>query len=127
MEDRVEAIAVDLLHEAPVGRYDVAVMRAFIQVLSPDEARSALRNVGEAVRPGGTIYIVGNILDDTHLTPAHSVAMNMVFLNFYDGGQAYTESEHRTWLSEAGFVHFRNEVAMVDGTGMCVAERADPA
>ena len=126
LEDRVEAIAADVVHEPPTGTYAAAVMRAFLQVLSPDEARAALRNVGEAVRPGGKIYIVGNILDDSRLAPTHSVAMNMVFLNFYDGGQAYTESEHRAWLAEAGFVHFRNEAAMADGTGVCIAERGTP-
>ncbi len=28
----------------------------------------------------------------------------MAFLNLYDHGQAYTESEHRQWLADAGFV-----------------------
>ena len=35
---------------------------------------------------------------------------NQIFLNVYDGGQAYTESQHRDWLTEAGFGDFKHEV-----------------
>jgi hypothetical protein len=39
--------------------------------------------------------------------------MNLVFLSVYDGGQSYTESEHRAWLREAGF----NDVEVRHGAG----------
>ena len=31
---------------------------------------------------------------------------DIVFLNVYDDGAAYTVSEHRSWLSDAGFIDF---------------------
>ena len=31
------------------------------------------------------------------------MAANLNYLNIYDGGQAYTEGEYRSWLDAAGF------------------------
>ncbi len=39
-------------------------------------------------------------------TRSAAVSFNLVFLNIYDHGQAYTEQEYRNWLAEAGFVDF---------------------
>ena len=83
--------------------YDVAVLRAFLQVLSPEDALQALRHIGAALHPGGRLYIVGRILDDARLSPVDTVGFNLVFLNIFDDGRAYTEGEHRTWLTALGF------------------------
>ncbi len=104
--DRVQVVPVDIRNESLQGSYDVAVMRNLIQVLSPDEARRAINNVSGAVSPGGSIHIVGQVLDDTHLSPVTTVGINLFFIGAYDGGQAFTEQEHRDWLAEAGFEGF---------------------
>jgi hypothetical protein len=103
MTDRVRVRAADVLACAPEGRFDVAVLRNLIQVLGPDDARRALRNVGEAIDPGSLLIIVGHVLHDSRLEPVAAVGLNLVFLSIYDAGQAYTEREHRSWLDEAGF------------------------
>jgi SAM-dependent methyltransferase len=102
--ERVEVREADLLGAPPSGGpYDVAVARAFVQVLDADAAARALANVGSAVRAGGELYIVGNVLEDDRLAPRPAVLFNLVLLNFYDRGEAYTASEHRAWLRDAGF------------------------
>ncbi len=104
MTERIGVVAVDLNEGPPEGRYDAAVLRNFIQVLSADQARNVIRHVGEAMELDGVIHIVGFVLDGDRLSPPEAAAMNLVFLNIYDHGQAYTDEEHRTWLAEAGFV-----------------------
>ena len=37
-----------------------------------------------------------------HVAPMDMVGLSVVFLNIFDRGRAYTEGEHRTWLT-AGF------------------------
>ncbi|NOU05214.1 MAG: hypothetical protein HOO99_03430 [Hyphomicrobiaceae bacterium] len=100
---RVDVVATDILGSPLEGAHDVAVLRYLLQVLSPDQARLALRNVGAALRSGGEMFIIGHVLDDARLSPAPAVGMNLVFLSLYNDGQSYTESEHRTWLEEANF------------------------
>ena len=101
--ERVQVMSVDVVNDPLPGMYDVAVLRALIQVLSPDNALQALSNIGAAINPGGRIYIVGRVLDNSRLTPVESLGINLVFLNHYDDGHAYTEDEHRKWLTAGGF------------------------
>jgi cyclopropane fatty-acyl-phospholipid synthase-like methyltransferase len=112
LTDPVEVVATDVAHAPPPVACDVAVMRNFLQVLSAADAQAALRNVWQAMRPGGTLYIIGVILDDTRLSPTISVLFNMLCANFYDSGQAYTEGECRDWLADDGFIDVTSEEDM---------------
>ncbi len=122
MKDRVRVATADVVEQPPEGTFDVAIMRFLIQVLSTDQARRVLGNVGHAIEAGGTIHIVGHVLDDDRLSPPAATCMNLVFLNLYDDGQAYTESEHRGWLREAGFGDFRRS-SLPDGSGLITASK----
>lgn len=104
--DKVKVSSADVVNEPLPGSYDVAVLRNLIQVLSPDDAVKALRNVFNAIIPGGAIHIIGFTLDNSRLSPISSVGFSLTTLNIYDEGQPYTEQEHRDWLSEAGFEGF---------------------
>lgn len=102
--DKVKILSGDLTRDPIPGKYDVAILSSIIQVLSPEEAQKVILNVGNAVLPGGWLYIIGSgILNDTRLSPPAAVGINLVFINVYDHGQSYTETEHKTWLNEAGF------------------------
>ncbi len=48
------------------------------------------------------MYAYGSILDDSRLAPSETVMQNLFFINVFDAGQSYTESEYRAWLSAAG-------------------------
>ena len=100
---RVSVVAGDAVGGPLSGTYDVAAIRSFIQVLSPEEARQAIKNVGQVVEPGGMVYIIAAILDNSHITPAETDVLSLNFLNSNDQGQAYTEREYEDWLLEAGF------------------------
>ena len=103
LTDRVTAARCDITHEAPAAMYDVAIMRSLIQVLSPDQAARAIQNIGSRIHPGGELYIIGYVLDDSRLAPWEAAAYDIAFLNIYPGGRSYTEGEHREWLRAAGF------------------------
>jgi hypothetical protein len=89
---------------ASEGHFDVAVLRHPIQVLGPDAASRALRNVGEVIDPGGWPFTIDHVLD-SRLARAAAACLNLTLLSVYDEGQSYTEREHRTWLAEAGFAN----------------------
>ena len=103
ISDRLKVVAADVVHDSLSGSYDAAVLKSLIQVLSPDDAQIALRNVYNILEPGGRIFIVGRILDDSHTEPSIDVAFSLVMLNMYEKGQAFTEGEYRNWLMNAGF------------------------
>ncbi len=101
--DRVRVMTADVVQDSLSGAFDVAVVKSFIQVLSPEQARRALRHISDVMNSGGAIYILGQILDNSRLSPLESVTRNLLFLNVYEEGQAFTEGEYLEWLSEAGF------------------------
>ncbi|MDP2603973.1 MAG: methyltransferase [Deltaproteobacteria bacterium] len=121
--ERVKVVAADVLAGPLEGSYDVAVLRAFIQVLSHQDARVALKHVGAAVKPGGKIYIIGQILDDSRRAPLEAVGFNLAFLNSFDAGESYTEGEHREWLTEAGFVDIQRANFMLVSSGVITARK----
>jgi len=122
--DRVEVIAADVLGGPLPGSYDVVISRALFQVFSPEDVRLAVKNVGAAVNPGGTIYIIGQILDNSRTSPPEAVGFNLIFINVYDAGEAYTEQEHRDWLTDAGFVDIeRADFFLADGLGIITARK----
>ena len=100
---RIRVLTADVLSGPLPGAYDTVVLRAVLQVLSSEDARLAVKNVAPAVRRGGTIYIIGHILDDTRTSPPEALGFNLTSISQFDSGESYTEQEHRSWLSEAGF------------------------
>ena len=124
MTGRVKVMAADVLSGLLPGSYDVAILRGLLQVLSPKDAGVAVRNISPSINPGGTIYIVGQILDDSRTSPLEAVGFNLNFINNYDAGESYTEQEHRGWLSEAGFVDIeRASFRLPEGNGVMTARK----
>lgn len=120
--DRVKVVAADVVNAPVPGTYDVAVLRAFLQVLSPADAAQALRHIGAAINPGGCIYIVGRVLDDSRLSPLGAVGFNLLALNEFDAGGAHTEREHREWLTAAGFTDIAC-VPIAEGASIMTARK----
>lgn len=120
--DRIQVMAADVVSDQLVGSFDVAVLRAFLQVLSAEQARRALQNVGRVLEPGGVLYIMGSILDDSRLTPPEMVTYNLFFINAFEGGQVYSEQEHKDWLTEAGFGDI-DRVVLPDATSIMTARK----
>ncbi len=103
LNGRVEVEAGDVLQGLTAGPYGVVALRALIQVLSPDDAVRALTNIRPTVKPGGAIYVIGHVVENSRLSPALAVGFSLMTLNIYDEGQAYTRQEYLNWLTEAGF------------------------
>ena len=122
--NHVRVMAADVLSGPLTGAYDTAILQSLLQVLSPENARFALKNIAAAVKPGGTIYIVGQILDDSRTSPLEAVGFNLIFINNFDVGESYTEQEHREWLAEAGLVDIeRAKTPLAQGLGLMTGRK----
>ncbi|MCC7265200.1 MAG: methyltransferase domain-containing protein [Candidatus Latescibacteria bacterium] len=123
LEQRVVVGAVDILSQPLEGPFDAAVLKALLQTLSPDQAQETLMRVAAALRPGASIYILGQgMLDDARCSPREAACFNLALLSLYPEGRAYTESEYRTWLEEAGFTGVERGV-LRDGTPLITARK----
>jgi hypothetical protein len=121
--ERVSIEAGDILAAPPSGLHDAVVLRALVQVLGPADAAQAIFNAATALRPGGSIYIVGGgILDNDRMGPRAAVFLNVTFLNLYRAGASYTEAEHAAWLSAAGCADVQR-ITLPSGGGIIRATR----
>ena len=50
--------------------------------------------------------------------------VKLAFINIFDGGQSYTEGEHRDWLTEAGFSGIERD-QLSAGTDVMLARKGD--
>jgi SAM-dependent methyltransferase len=122
--DRVAIVAADVVQNPLPGRYDAAIVQNLLQVLSAEDARRAVQHISTAMNPGGTIYIVGLVLDDSRTSPGDAVGFNLQCINRYYTGESYTEHEHRSWLSDAGFVDIeRANFLLSAGRGLVTARK----
>jgi precorrin-6B methylase 2 len=101
---RISTLIADLVAAPAPGVYDVAVVRNLVQVLSLQDASAMLSHVAASLEPGAAIFVLGAMMEDSRLSPAAAVGQNLVFLNVYDDGRIFTESEYRALLAGAGFV-----------------------
>jgi hypothetical protein len=109
--DRVTIEPGNIVEHPSAALHDAAILRALVQVLSPEQARRAIANTFRSLRPGGMIHITGSgIVDDTRLAPAASVYLNLTLMNFYRSGESYTLAQHSEWLTAAGFVDPRHRL-----------------
>jgi len=107
MVDRIDVVEADLTQQVVTGTFDVAILRHLLQTLSADQARSVINNVSKAITPGGQIHILGWMLEDSRLAPTAALNFDIVFLNVYDEGAAYSIGEQCAWLEAAGFSDFQ--------------------
>jgi hypothetical protein len=123
-KSRIQLRPTNMVAEKLEGTYDVGIMRGLIPVLSPDQIRVVLKNVHQALETGSRLYIVGWILDDTRSAPLSYATYNLLFVNDYENALMRTESEHRRWLTEAGFADIcRNRKSEAYATDFIVARK----
>jgi len=58
----------------------------------------------------------------SRLTPVELAAVNLFYINVFNGGQAFTEGEHRVWLAEAGFENIERKI-LPDQRSLITAKR----
>jgi hypothetical protein len=96
--------------EGPCKRkFDAVVLRALIQVFSLEHAREALKNIGASVNPGGSIFVLGHVMDDSRTSPVEEVGWYLINLNWEDEAGYYAEEDYREMLEEAGFKDIKRE------------------
>ena len=119
---RVQVVAADVVSETLTGTFHAATMRAFTQVLAPHQIRRVLHNTSTVLAPGGVLYIITRVVDNSRTAPPETVFSDLIFLNVYDDGRAYTEGQYREWLAEAGFVDVER-IAPPRGDSILVARK----
>ncbi|WP_142860097.1 methyltransferase domain-containing protein [Salinigranum halophilum] len=95
----VETAAASSVTSVPVEDADLALLTAVLQRYPPATNRTLLESTRDALDAGGVVVVLEPLRGDS--PAARRVAVERLASGH---GDAYTESEIRTWLAEAGFV-----------------------
>lgn len=83
--------------------YDAVTIFGALHQESPDQIRDILARAARALKPGGRIFILDMMTDDSRTSPPFSAlfAVNMALTT--QNGWVFSESDISKWLAEAGF------------------------
>jgi len=97
--------------------FDAVILRALIQVLSPEDARDAIMNIGASVNKGGSVFVLGHVMDNSRTSPVEEVGWYLINLNWEDEAGYYAEEDYIEMLQEAGFRDIQRE-RLPNGDGL---------
>ena len=84
------------------GQADVMLISQVLHAEGPDENRALLARVAPHVKPGGSVAIVENLVDETRTAPMWGAMFAVNMLTGTQRGRTYTAREVSGWLEEAG-------------------------
>lgn len=104
--ERVQVLAGDYRSTPFPKGVDVVNFFGMLHQESPDSIRDLMRRAYEALEPGGVVYVLDMMTDETHTTPQYSAlfAVNMALTT--ENGWVFSDAELRGWMEEAGFRDF---------------------
>lgn len=103
MAERVKAVPGDYhTAEFPAGQ-DAVIILGVLHQESPEAIVAVFKKAYECIKPGGRIFVMDMMCDETHTSPKFSAmfAVNMALTT--ENGWVFSDKELAGWLAEAGF------------------------
>ena len=107
LQDRIDFKSLDYLKEDIVGVFDVAWLSHILHGESFEDARKIVRKAASTLEPGGLIIIHEFILNNAMDGPLFPALFSLNMLLGTPGGQAYSEEQLMTMLTDAGVKNFQ--------------------
>lgn len=103
MEDRLSFIGGDYRETAFPDALDAVLFFGVLHQESPESIQKLLAKAYDAMQPGGVIYILDMMTDETRAHPRFSAmfAVNMALTT--ESGWVFSEGDMRGWLGDTGF------------------------
>ncbi|GAA0590869.1 methyltransferase [Actinomadura livida] len=100
--DRAEIVPCDFLESVPEGA-DAYVLKSVLHDWNDEKAAEILRNCRAAMRPGGRVLVLEQVMPEMVTPEATGVVRNDLNMLVATGGRERTEAEFRELLEGAGF------------------------
>lgn len=101
--DRITLVHGDFLtSELPTG-HDTILLSGILHDWNEEDCRLIVDRCLRALRPGGRLFVVDLMVNDTKDGPPDAALMSVNML-IETWGRSYTAAEYSTWLTDAGFV-----------------------
>jgi hypothetical protein len=123
MADRVSYVEGDMFEADLGGPHDGALLFNIVHHLDPDQAKTLLRRVGEALRPGAPVSILELFRRGPGERPDQGALLGL-FFHLTSGADTYSSEEMAGWIAETGFGPAKSSsFRRLPGLGLLRAER----
>ncbi len=103
LQDRIECRAGDW-HGCAFGEgFDAVAIFGALHQESPEAIRGILAKAAAALVPGGRIFVLDMMTDETRTAPAFSALFGLNMALTMPCGWVFSDAELKGWLAEAGF------------------------
>lgn len=105
----------------PKEEFDLAVLGNICHALGPYATERLILNMGQTVKPGGTLAIVDFVPDNNRSKAGWPLIFGVNMLISTPEGDVFTESQYSQWFKKAGFteikrIEIEHEVSVILGT-----------
>ncbi|MDT8390601.1 MAG: methyltransferase [Lentisphaeria bacterium] len=106
MSDRVKTLPGSYHDTAFPEGNDAVLFLGVLHQESPEDITALFKKAYASLKPGGKVYVMDMMTDETHTKPAFSAlfAVNMALTT--TNGWVFSDAELKGWLTEAGFSGF---------------------
>jgi len=101
---RINAVGGDFTKDPFPAGADVVTMASNLPQYSPDIIRAVVRKAFEALKPGGEMHLIGEMLNDAKTGPLGPALWGLNEAIYQSTGVAHSEAEVTGYLKDAGFV-----------------------
>jgi cyclopropane fatty-acyl-phospholipid synthase-like methyltransferase len=104
---RFEFVAMDVFRDEidTLDPFDIVVVANVCHLFGPAAARDLLAIVAKALRPGGRLAVIDQVLDDDPDWVRWAALYAVGIPQWAPGGHLHTESEYEQWIRASGLTH----------------------
>ena len=104
LEGRISTVAGNYLTDSLPSEYDLVFLSAIIHSNATGENKRLIQKCTGALNPGGRVVVQDYVMSDDRTKPEAGALFALNMLVGTSAGDTFTESEIRSWLTEAGLV-----------------------
>ncbi|ETR69659.1 MAG: SAM-dependent methyltransferase [Candidatus Magnetoglobus multicellularis str. Araruama] len=124
MDQRIDFIGGDYVHDNIPGSYDVAWLSHILHGEGPEDCQNIISKTVSVLNPGGVILIHDFILKNTKDAPVFPSLFSLNMLVGTENGRAYAEKEIGDMLAKAGVENIRRiTINTPNDSGIIIGER----
>ncbi|MFA5975300.1 MAG: methyltransferase [Elusimicrobiota bacterium] len=103
LQNCVRLVAGDFFTDPLPKTADVLLLSGILHNWAPENARRILTQCAEACKPGGTLLISEQVLNDAKTEPLPATLCSLNMLVMLEGAQEYSRAEFEAMLTDTGF------------------------
>jgi len=107
MSDRIGTESGDYNRDPFPQGFDLVFMSSIVHINSPQQNAALIAKGAAALNPGGQLVVREFLMNEDRTGPLHAALFALNMLVNTPEGDAYTESEIRAWMNQAGLLDIR--------------------